>query len=196
MTYNVLPVLAWTPLTGVVGDLLNHTLQSALALPRAFGNNTDQRFDYLHKATILTPTQQDYYQIQSPSAPAGTTFVMHALAWELDVNGLHPVIHVFDAQNNPVPVDVLGNMDGLYSLQIAGVSPNSTYKIEIAALNPNGANSTGNYEMGVKFSLDAPVALALLASNTLTSDRVFYFTAKPSGLAVPLVTSIRLTCLC
>ena len=98
VTYNVLPVLGYTPLTGVY-SVLNHTLQTALALPRAFGNNTDQRFDYLHKATLFFPSQQDYYQIQSPSAAAGTTFVMHALAWELDVNGLHPVIHVFDAQN-------------------------------------------------------------------------------------------------
>jgi hypothetical protein len=164
---SVLPVLNVVP---VVGPLLNNTLSSALVLNRAFGNNNDQRFDYLYKAAIYTPGQQDYYQIQSPSAAAGTTFDMHTLVWARDVNGLHPVIHVFDGQQNPLPVQILGNTDGLYSIQIPGAQPNSTYYLEVAALNPNGSNNIGNYELGVKFSLDAPVVLAQLASGVLNSS--------------------------
>jgi hypothetical protein len=170
VSYNVLPILGYTGLTGVVNNLLNHTLQSALSLPRAFGNNTDQRFDYLQKASIAIPGQQDYYQVQSPNAPAGSTFVLHALVWALDVNGLNPVIHVYDVNANPLPVQVLGNMGGVYSIQIAGAAANSSYTIEVAGQNASGSNSTGNYELGVKFSQNAPVSLALLASSTLASS--------------------------
>jgi Matrixin len=163
---SVLPILNVVPL---VGPMLNNTLSSALVLQRAFGNNTDQRFDYLHKSAMYLPGQQDYYQIQSPAAPAGSTFVMHALVWALDVNGLNPVIHVFDANQNPLPVQILGNTAGLYSIQILGVASGSTFYIEVAAQNPQGSNSTGNYELGVKFSLAAPVVLSELASNVITS---------------------------
>jgi hypothetical protein len=166
ITPSLLPVLNVVPL---VGPLLNNTINGALTLQRAFGNNNDQRFDYLHKAAIYTAGQQDYYQIQSPAAAAGTTFDMHTLVWALDVNGLNPVIHVFDANQNPLPVQILGNTAGLYSIQISGAAPNSTFYIEVAAQNPQGNNNTGNYELGVKFSQTAPVVLAQLASNTMTS---------------------------
>src|SRR5439155_14797742 len=68
-----------------------------------------------------------------------------------------------------VPVQILGNMDGLYSIQVSGATPSSTYYIEVAALNPNGSNNTGSYELGVKFAADAPVALALLSNAVLNS---------------------------
>jgi hypothetical protein len=157
-------------LTNLILPIVGNTLSSALVLGPAYPDKTDQRFDYLYKAIMALPGQTDYYQFQAPAAPQGTSYTMHVLAWELSANGLHPEIHVFDAQHNPVAVDVLGNSDGIYSVQVPNASANATYVVEVTALNPLGPNNLGNYSLGIKFDPNAAVALALLASNTLPSS--------------------------
>jgi hypothetical protein len=158
------------PLVNTIGHLYD-TAQNALPLVPTFGaNKPDQRFDYVWRDSITDSTDQNFYQIQSPAAPSGTSFVMHALAWEMDPNGLHPVIHVYDAQQNPIALQVLGNSDGMYSIQIPGMPPNTTYYVEVAALNPNGPNNTGKYVLGIKFDANhAPVTLSTLESSALAS---------------------------
>ena len=160
-------------LTGLLTSALpivGNTLSTALQLSPAFPNKADDRFDYLYRATIALPLQTDYYQIQSPNGPAGTTYTMHALAWELSPNGLHPIIHVFDAQHNPIPIQVLGNDDGMYSLQVPNTSPGTTYYVEVTAMNQLGANSLGNYALGIKFESAPPVSLATLATSSLATQ--------------------------
>jgi len=158
------------PLVNTVGHLYDR-IQDALPLLPTFGaNKPDQRFDYVWRDSITDSTDQNFYQIQSPAAPSGTSFVMHALAWEMDPDGLHPVIHVYDAQQNPIALQVLANSDGTYSIQIPGMAPNATYYVEVAALNPNGPNNTGKYVLGIKFDANhAPVTVSALESSTLAS---------------------------
>jgi hypothetical protein len=96
---------------------------------------------------------------------------MHVMTWEMDPNGLHPIIHVFDGQKNPLPVQVLGNSDGMYSIQVPSTAANSTYYVEVAAFNPSGSNSTGRYVLGIKFdAVNPPVTTNPLASNTLATS--------------------------
>jgi Matrixin len=160
------------PLVNTVGHLYDR-IDKALPLLPTFGankNKPDQRFDYVWRDSITDSTDQNFYQIQSPDAPTGTSFVMHAIAWEMDPNGLHPVVHVFDAQQQPIALQVLGNSDGMYSIQIPGMAPNATYYVEVAALDPNGSNNTGKYVLGIKFDANhAPVTLDTLDSNSLSS---------------------------
>jgi Matrixin len=158
------------PLVNLVGHLYD-TIQTALPLLPAFGEDKpDQRFDYVWRDSITDSTDKNFYQIQSPSAPCGTSFVMHTIAWEMDPNGLHPVVHVFDAQQNPIALQVLGNSDGMYSIQIPGMAPSSTYYVEVAALNPNGPNNTGRFVLGIKFDANhAPVKLDTLESSSLST---------------------------
>jgi Matrixin len=158
------------PLVNTVGHLYDR-IQNALPLLPTFGaNKPDQRFDYVWRDSITDSTDQNFYQIQSPDAPSGTSFVMHAIAWEMDPNGLHPVVHVFDAQQQPITLQVLGNSDGMYSIQIPGMAPNATYYVEVAALDPNGPNNTGKYVLGIKFDANhAPVTLSTLESSALSS---------------------------
>jgi hypothetical protein len=170
VTYQSLTSL----LTGILASPLDNTLtntllQTASLLLPTNANRTDQRFDYYHEASIGLLAPQHYYQIKSPSAPAGVSYVMHALAWGTDVNGLAPLVHVFDASKNPVPVQVLANGGGLYSLQIPNATPSATYYIEVAALHPNGSNNTGNFILGIKFDACPPVVLAALGSATLST---------------------------
>ena len=193
------------PLVNTIGHLYD-TIQNALPLLPTFGaNKPDQRFDYVWRDSITDSTDRNFYQIQTPAAANGTSFVMHALAWEMDPNGLHPVIHVYDAQQNPIALQVLGNGDGMYSIQIPGMAPNTTYYIDVAALNPNGPNNTGKYVLGIKFDANhAPVTLDKLDSSSLASassanvstlvmnqDALFHFSLAAdngSSLAAAVVT--------
>jgi hypothetical protein len=170
ITYQSLTSL----LTGVLASPLDNTLtntllQTASLLLPNNASRTDQRFDYVHQASINLLTPQHYYQIQSPAAETGTTFAMHVLAWGTEANGLAPVIHVFDAAQRPVPVQVLANGGGLYSLQIPNTTPSATYYVEVAALHPSGANNNGNFFLGIKFDASPPVVLDTLGSGTLSA---------------------------
>jgi hypothetical protein len=110
---------------------------------------------------------------------------MHALAWGTDSNALQPVIHIFDGNNNPIAIQVLANGGGLYSIQIANATPGATYKVEVAALNPNGSHNSGNFFLGIKFDMSAPVTLTPLDSGTLstpTSVSIATLTMAQDGL--------------
>jgi len=165
--------LTWL-LTGILSSPLDNTLtntllQTASLLLPTEANKTDQRFDYVHQASINILAPQHFYQFQAPSAATGGAFVMHALVWGTDSNALQPVIHIFDSQDNPVALQVLANGGGLYSIQIANGTPGATYKIEVAALNPKGSHNTGNFFLGIKFDASPPVALTALGSAVLST---------------------------
>jgi hypothetical protein len=158
------------PVVHIAGQTIN-SIQNALPLPLAFGpDRTDQRFDYVWRAGLVMPIETDYYKIQSPAASSTTTFVMHALAWEMDPNGLHPVLHVFDSEGRPLALDVLTNSEGMYTVQVRNLAPSTTYYVEVAPLMPWGANNTGKYFLGIKFdSINPPLVMAPLANSTLAT---------------------------
>jgi Matrixin len=158
-------------LTYAVDTGLNNTLKTATKLVPLFSAQTDERFDYLYRANISNPSDVDYYQFSSPSnLPAGAAWTMHALAWGADQNLLHPALHLFDAQGNPVPIQVLGNSAGEYTIQAAGVAPGANFYLEVEPWTPKGGNNVGNYVLGIKFDQSTPVALDALGSNTLGSS--------------------------
>src|SRR5260370_42039133 len=94
---------------------------------------------------------------------------MHAIAWGTDVNGLAPVIHVFDANGKPLSVQVLANGGGFYSVQIPNATASATYYVEVAALNPNGSNNAGNFVLGIKYDTSPPVVLEAMGRGGLSS---------------------------
>jgi hypothetical protein len=156
-------------LVGFVGNTLNDTLATATWLLPAFPGKTDRRFDYLYRANLSASSGKDYYGFAAPAGPAGATETLNILTWAADVSGLHPVVHVFDANGNPTPVQVLSNAAGLYSLQVPNAPLNTVYYAEVTALNPNGLNNTGNYVLGIKFDSSPPVTLDALDSTSLNS---------------------------
>lgn len=141
--------------TGVITSLLanvaghtNDTPASAIPLLPAVTNKHDQRFDYYYQAGLIDSSDQDYYQIHTPKdAPA---YSMHALAWEMTPDGFHPDLHAFDGNGNQLPVQVIGNQDGLFSIQVDNLAPDSIYYLEVTSLEP-GSHATGTYALGVKF---------------------------------------------
>jgi hypothetical protein len=106
--------------------------------------------------------------MQSPAAAAGATESMAAIVWGLDVNGLQPRLHVFDANQNPVAAQVLANGAGTYTIQLPNAVPNASYYVEVTAANPGGANSTGRFALAVDFHVQNLVTFANLDGGTLT----------------------------
>jgi hypothetical protein len=162
--------------TGAVGDLVtspwtfvndlgaNNSLGTAALLAPLFASPGDARFQYLYQGNISDSSDTDYFQLHSFAG--GQT--MTAMVWSMDAtNPLYPRISVFDAHQNPIPVDVLANDNGSYSIQITNVAANAVYYVKVAALNPNGSNNAGNYFLGVNFHSSPAAALATMYSGTI-----------------------------
>ena len=143
-----------------VVNLTNNTLKSATVLSPLFTTQTDQRFDYVYRADLSYSTQSNYYQVQAPATPtANEGWTMHALVWAGDSNMLHPIIHVFDSAGHALPIQVLDNTNGDYTIQGTGYVPKSVYYVEVQAWTPSGANSVGDYVLAVKFDTEHACSL-------------------------------------
>jgi hypothetical protein len=159
-------------LPGVVNtvDHLNPAIASATILTAPFNKTSDQRFDYLYQANIVYGGDADYYQFQAPSTPSGSgAYALDAIVWQTEPNGLVPVIHLFDANGNPLAVQVLANNGGTYSVQFTGVTPGEVFYVEVAAQTASGPGSTGGYVYGVKFNDQPETPAPLLGSDVLPS---------------------------
>ena len=53
-------------------------------------------------ASLGYRSDTEFYRIQAPQAPAGQTDVLTVSLAEMPVNGIVPVVSVFDANANPV----------------------------------------------------------------------------------------------
>jgi hypothetical protein len=152
----------------LTGGILNNTLGTALHLVSQ-NPGTDQRFDYFVQGNLTSPTGGEYYQVQSPPSPSNSPENMAAIVWALDVNGLQSRLHVFDANQKPVAVQVLANGSGTYTIQLPNVPGNASYYIEVTAENPNStSHSTGRFSLGVDFHVPILVSFGPLASGSLT----------------------------
>jgi hypothetical protein len=121
----------------------------------------------LFQANLVFGGDADFYQLTAPTA-AGT-YAVDAIVWQTDPGGLAPVVHLFDANGNPLAIDVLGDTNAVYSVQLAGVSPGEVVYVEVAAQTSAGAGSIGTYVLGATFN-NPPVAVAaVLGSNILAT---------------------------
>jgi hypothetical protein len=153
-----------------VDNLLNDVLQTATNLLPLYPGPTkpDKRFDYTYRASISSPGDVDDYRVQSPATADGGPLVLHALVWATDLGGLNPRLRVFDANQQPVAFQVLANDTGVFSIQIPNAAPSSTYYVQVAAADPGGGNSVGNYFLGVDFNQDPLSAFEAVGNGTLS----------------------------
>ena len=171
---------AGASITGVVPSLVpgavntashaNTSMPSSTTLTAPFGQAADQRFNYLYQANLAYGGDTDYYQFQAPSAPSSTgTYALDAIVWQTEVGGLAPAIHLFDANGNPLALQVLANTNSLYSVQLSGVSPGQMFYVEVAGQTKQGSHSYGGYVYGVKFNEQPETVAPAMAGNTLST---------------------------
>ena len=165
---------------------------------------TDARWPFIARNALATPTETDFYRVQSTRAlaPGGTLLVT---VWGLQTGGLSPNVTILDASNNPLPTQVVSRDPGSITLQVQNVSDTSKYVIKVSAADPAGTHAVGGYFLGAEFRA-APLALDAFVSGTLdasrpmalqtlniTSSRLLHFDLSGTAGALPANTALRMT---
>jgi hypothetical protein len=148
------------------GDLhTNNTVQTAEVLTSTPGYAQDMRY---HKvASISDLTDMNYYRIPASWGRPANDQVLVATLVQMPVNGVLPVVSVYDASTNPVATDILLNGNGTYTVQATNVTPAASYYLQVA---PAHVGDMGNFSLTAFFGT-APVQLTTMTSNTLTSSQ-------------------------
>ena len=84
----------------------------------------------------------------------------------MPVNGVLPIVSVYDANANPVNAEVLLNGNETYLVQATGLSPGATYYLQVSAA-PSPASAAGNYSLVADFG-GVPADLQTFVSGTLS----------------------------
>ncbi|HZW30889.1 MAG TPA: matrixin family metalloprotease [Isosphaeraceae bacterium] len=126
----------------------NGTFLTAEPLQSQPGYPANSQYDTVASLSALFGTE--FYKVQAPPAPAGTPEVLTVSLTALPVNGIVPIVALFDANADPVSADILLNGNGTYLLQATGLNPGATYYLRVTAAPPP-ARAVGNYALVADF---------------------------------------------
>jgi Matrixin len=152
-----------------VGSLLvnsivpNNTFVTATQLQSRAGYLANSSYSTV--ASLSGKYDVDIYQIQAPQAPPGQTDVLAVSLTALPVNGVLPIVSVYDANTNPVDAEVLLNGNGTYLVQATGLLPGATYYLRVSAA-PSPAAAWGNYSLVADFG-GVPADVQTFVGGTL-----------------------------
>ena len=88
----------------------------------------------------------------------------------MPINGVLPVVSVYDANANPVSSEVLLNGNGNYVVQATGLTPGETYYLRVSAA-PAPAPAVGNYSLVASFGT-VPAVVQTFAAGTLSASEL------------------------
>jgi hypothetical protein len=146
-------------------------------------------------AGLNGPGAADFYRIQAPQAVAGQTDVLTVSLAQMPVNGVLPVVAVYDANASPVSSEILLNGNGVYVVQATGLTPQETYYLRVSAA-PAPAPAVGNFSMAASFGL-APAVVQTFADGTLSAseleDQYTLYVAESQLFQFVLSTSADVT---
>jgi hypothetical protein len=157
-------------LSGVGGLLFNSsivpndTFLTATSLESRPGYPADSAYDTV--ASLSGRNDVDIYRIQALEAPVGQSDALAVSLTEMPVNGVLPIVSVFDASSNPVDAEVLLNGNYTYLVQATGLVPGATYYIQASAA-PAPAAAAGNFSLVAEFG-GVPADVQTFVSGTLS----------------------------
>jgi hypothetical protein len=143
----------------------NDTPSTAVHLTSTPGFLQDSR--YAVTGSLSDATDLDFYRIQAASVPNGQPDVLTATIRSLTPGGPAPRVTLLSDDTTPVslPVQVLANGGGVYTVQAVIVSPHSSYLLEVSP--PAGTTGAlGNYQLEAQFGSSA-VPLTDFASGSV-----------------------------
>ena len=118
---------------------INTTFLTADPLSSQPGYPSNSQYNIVDN--LSRPVDADYYRIQ---APAGQPAVLTVSLAQMPINGILPVVSVYDMYNNPVSSQILLNGNGSYVVQATGLTPGETYYLQVSnapRLHPRSAIS-------------------------------------------------------
>lgn len=160
-----------TPGTSVLLNDDRHTDDSAVsgrAMRSTAGFAKFTHYDTV--ASISDGADFDFYKVNTPKAVSGQPLVMTFTVRALETGGLLPALAVFDGSGKSVPVQVLANGLGVYTVQSTAMLPGKRYTLRVGAAVAQGPFSSGNYAMQVRFGTVA-AELTPFVSGTLSASQ-------------------------
>ena len=119
--------------------------------------------------SIASPTDVNYYRIQTANAPVGgKPLVLTVITRSMNVNGTAPRVTVLNRDGFTVPAEVIANGNGMFTVQAVGVKPGGWYLIRVGPAAASGSMAMGNYSLSAQFGI-AAANFATFASDTLAS---------------------------
>jgi Matrixin len=116
--------------------------------------------------SITSPTDGHYYRIQTADTPKNNQpLVLTVTTRALAVNGTTPRVTLIDRDGNNVPVQVLANGAGAFTVQAVGVKSGGWYFLKVGAETSAGSPATGNFALTAQFGT-AAAQLSTLATGT------------------------------
>ena len=108
-----------------------------LQLPRGYRSPT--HFEYL--GSLASAADADTYAVRTPRwvRPGALT----ATVWTASPTALPPTIQVTDRLGNLLPIDILSNGNGTYTVQLAGARPNTDYFVRVTG------RESANYTLAI-----------------------------------------------
>ena len=170
--------LAAGDLVGLLGDAANvlfqnnildpnFTLLTAEPLSSQPGYPASSQYNVVASLNSVFPA--DFYRIQAPQATTGPTEVLTVSLAQMPVNGVLPLVSVYDANANPVSSQILLNGNGSYIVQATGLTPGETYYLEVSP-SPAPAPAVGDFSLAASFGLPQAVVQTFVAGTLSASE--------------------------
>jgi Matrixin len=105
---------------------------------------------YVTVASLDGGADVEFYRVTAPQALSGLTDVLAVSLTEMPVNGVLPIVSVYDSKANLVPTQILLNGNGTYIVQATGLTPGATYYLRVSAA-PAPSGAVGNYALVADF---------------------------------------------
>ncbi len=168
----------------------NDTFGTATALSSTPG--FAQNSHYRVTASKGDNSDVDHYKFRAPSTANGAPVVLSGTVRAVDPSGAVQRITLFDSHQSPIPVTILANGNGTFTIQATGLAPNDDYYVRI------GDGEVGNYLLDLSFSQRAtrlttfaegviPAGNDLATTLYIAETQVFGFSltaAGPAGVRV------------
>jgi hypothetical protein len=178
----------------------NDTLDTATQLRTTPGFASNRHYTAIGSLTASDP--EDVYRIQAAQVQNGQPNVMTVTISALGENGVAPHVLVLDNHQNPLPVNILANGNGTYTVQAANVTSGANLFLNVSATpTPNLA---GNYSMVVDFG-QTVANLKTFSSGTLSStqsaganlyiaqNQLFQFVLSAGAVNAPADARVHMT---
>jgi len=111
-------------------------------------------------ASIYPVADVDFYRLRAPHVGPRVPLTLVASVRAIGPNGVTPEIEILDRDQQPVPVEVLVNGDGVFTVQATGVNADQRYFLRLAG------GGQGNFDLEAAFRT-RPVALQSFANGTV-----------------------------
>lgn len=136
-----------------------------LLLPSRY---SPEPFHYQVQGHLTAVNVTDFHRLRTPNPTVlGEATTMQLTLRSLDGPTWQPRLHLLDRDGNVVPAEVLLHGNGMVTLQLRSIEPNTDYFIAVTGPESWPAGIDGDYFLGIDF-MAAPVELTtLMAESTL-----------------------------